>query len=286
MWDFSGDEFVFFFAACFAALVGALKWYVRVMVGRGAFAWGVGRAVLALAPLPPVLVVLVILNTLADPQFVVGHLDYILLFLVGGIAWVFWGTRAFTLLGYETPADVLERRNAASLVVLAAAMLGAGLAYAGSNVGGGPTIWTTLLPALVATATLVALGGVVEVATDTADAITIDRDLATALRTGALSVANGAILGRAMAGDWHEWPETFATFVQLGWPAAALTVAVAALNRSMRPTPHRPAPPAYLFGVVPAAVTLVIALTYVAALGMPEVAPSGPTPPASTEVER
>lgn len=285
MWDFDGDEFFFFVVAIIVAAIQATRWYAPLGFHRGSFRWDAGRIWLGLAPLLPLVVILIILNTLADPQFVVGHLDYILLFLVGGAAWVFVGTRVLAWLGFEQPDLLLEHRNAASLLALLGGMLGIGLAYAGSNIGGGPTIWTTILPAFTATAALLVLGAFLELLTDTADAITIDRDAAMGLRTGALFVANGAILGRAMAGDWSNWPETFSMFARLGWPAIVLTLIVAMLNRWMRPTPQRPTPAVYLLGFVPAVVLLVVAVGYVVMLGMPEIAPAPPQP-GTTQVQR
>jgi hypothetical protein len=281
MWDFSGDESLFFLVAAIGGVVGAWKWYAPLVVAaRSTFTWGAGRAALALLPLPSLGVILIILNTLADPQFVVGHLDYIILFLVGGAAWIFWGTRMLVLAGIEPATMALERRNLASLLATAGGMAGIALGYAGSNVGGGPTIWTTLVPAFVATLALFALAGVLELLTDTADAITLDRDAATGLRTGAMWLANGAVLGRAMAGDWSDWSETFATFARLGWPALVITATVAMLNRVARPTPQRPTAPLYMWGVVPAAAIVFAAGLYVVSLGCPDVAPApaGGTP--------
>jgi hypothetical protein len=233
-----------------------------------------------------------VLQTLADPAEVAGHSDYVTLFMIGAAAWIFGGTAALVLLGVEAPRGALERHNPASLAALVGGALGVTLAYAGSNIGAGPTIWTTLLPAFVATVTLLALGGVLELLTDTADAISIDRDDATGLRPGAVLAANGAILGRAMAGDWHDWPETFTTFARLAWPAVVLTLGVAVLNRALKPTPQRPRPPVATFGVAASAVIIVVGATYVAALGKPDVArpEPGPSPSkvsgAAPEVER
>jgi hypothetical protein len=270
VWDFSGDEQLFLCIAGIASMVGTWRWYAPLVLAHGPFAWASGRASLAFLPLPALMLVYVTLQTLADPAQVAGHADYVTLFMIAGAAWVLWGAAALPLIGLESSQDLLEHRNAASLVVLAGALAGITFAYAGSNIGAGPTIWPTLVPAVLATVTLFLLHGLLELLTDTADAICIDRDVATALRTGALVAANGAILGRAMAGDWHNWRETFGTFVRLGWPAVAMTIAVAILNRRFKPTTQRPAPPMLSFGLAPATLVVGAAAAYLVAVGMPD----------------
>jgi hypothetical protein len=149
------------------------------------------------------------------------------------------------------------------------------LAYAGSNVGNGPTIWTTLLPGLVATVILLGLWVMLELTGGARDAITIDHDLAAAVRVAGMLIGCGAILGRAMAGDWHGYGETWAEFIRLGWPVLPLVAFTAAMNRLSAPTPFRPHPPVLTAGVLPAAVLIALAGAYVIYLGVPEVAPVG-----------
>ena len=242
MWDFSGDEFFFFVVAGIVALVATVRWYYFVSRAKP-FRPSKVRPLLALVP--PILLVLLtgVLQTLTDPVWVVGRLDYSLLFVAGGIAWMFLGAAAFSLLGVSALDDVLERENEAAAVVVVGGMTGVMLAYAGSNVGNGPTIWTTLLPALVAALALLAAWGALEVLTDTAEAVTVERDPATGVRLGAFLACAGLVLGRAMAGDWYGWGDTFAEFVKLAWPVAAAIPVMVVLHHTVRPTVDRPFPP-------------------------------------------
>jgi hypothetical protein len=283
LWDFSGDEQIFLVMTGIAAAVGAVGWYAPLVKARRPFAWTLGRAVLGILPIPALLLIYLVLQTLADPEQVAGHADYVTLFMIAGAAWVFWAPVALPWVGLQGPRDLLERRNVASLVVSSGTVAGVTLAYAGSNIGAGPTIWTTIVPALAATAWLFLLQGLVELLCDTADTICIDRDSATGLRTAALFAANGAILGRAAAGDWHDWRETFETFVRVGWPAIVLSLLVASLNRSLKPTPRRPVPPRVTFGLAPAVLILAVAVVWLVIQGRPErsvlhVIPSGHRP--------
>ena len=286
MWDFSGDEVLFLVAAGIVALVTTVRWYY--FVGRAkTFRPSPPRLVLTFVPLALILVLITVLQTLADPVWVVGRLDYTLLFTAGGIAWMFLGASTFALLGVNVRDDALERNNDAASTVVAGGMAGMVLAYAGSNVGNGPTIWTTLLPAFVAALALLAAWAALEALTDTAEAITVERDVATGVRVGAFLACAGLILGRAMAGDFYTWGDTFVEFGKLAWPVAALVSVMVVLHHFMRPTVERPTPSIVASGLVPAAAVIAITVGYVLALGMPEVAPAGKyQEPGSQDVER
>lgn len=268
MWDFSGDEGFFLLAASIVSIVGAARYVAMVSLRR--FVPTSFRAILIATPIVSLVPTFIVLNTIADPVNVVGHPDYILLFMVGGVAWIVVSVELIRLLGFDSVGALLERRNPASLAVTVGATLGVSLAYAGGNVGYGPTIWTTLIPAHGATATLFALGGIL--ASDVSEAVTIDRDVATGVRTAALWIANGAILGRAMAGDFIDWSELWMTFFRRAWPALSLTLAMSAVHLIARPTPRRAKPSVREWGVIPGVVVLLAATVYVLSLGRPEVA--------------
>jgi uncharacterized membrane protein YjfL (UPF0719 family) len=169
----------------------------------------------------------------------------------------------------------MRGHNPSAAIAVAGGMVGVMSAYAGSNVGNGPTIWTTLIPALVATGVLLALWLTVELAGGAFEAITLDRDVAAGIRLAAFLVSAGAILGRAMAGDWSNWRSTFTEFAALAWPAALLVPAMTTMNRRYRPTPRKPVPEPGRRGVAPAVIMLALTAVYLAYLGMPEVAPAG-----------
>jgi len=270
-WDFSGDEVVFLLAAALVGLVGAALWYGRIARMRAARG---GRASkLILTPLPPLalLALLYVLQHWADPKYVVGQLDYILLFMAGGATWLWIAAGISALMGVSARDDALERGNTAAAITLCGALGGAIAIYAWCNVGAGPTIWTTIWPAAVATIVWAVLWSVVEATTHLSDAIAIDRDPASALRlTGGL-LAIGLVLGRGMAGDWTSWDSTFREFVRIGWVALPLAVAIIVLHYVLRPTPSRPRPGAISAGLLPAAILLSLAIAYVVAQGKPDI---------------
>jgi hypothetical protein len=222
--------------------------------------------------------------------YVAGKLDYTLLFTAGGIAWMFVSASAFAWLGVSAQDDALERGNLAASYTIAGGMSGVMLAYAGSNVGNGPTIWTTLLPAFVAAVAVFVTWSLLEFLTDTAEAITVERDAATGIRVGAYLACAGAVFGRAMAGDFDTlagYTGTIIDFGHLAWPAVALVPVMVVLHHVMRPSPTRPTPSIVSAGYIPAAALVALTLVYIVSLGRPYVAPAGEyDKPAAVEKER
>jgi uncharacterized membrane protein YjfL (UPF0719 family) len=276
MWDFSGDEFLFFWAAAAVAVVGTVR--AGLVMFRAAPLRPNARPKLALASVLAASLagLWLVLRNWADPASVAGDFDYELLFFFGGVAWLFVAARfAFPLLGMSVRHDAVERQNPAATVATCGGFVGVMLAYAQSNVGGGPTIWTTLVPALVATVALFVVWAFAEfMSGGISENVTIDRDVASGLRLAALLAAAGAVLGRAMAGDWTGWRDTFAEFARLGWPVVVLAAGAAIVHRICRPTPRRPLPGVFAFGVVPSVMLLAAAGFYLLALGAPHVAPA------------
>jgi uncharacterized membrane protein YjfL (UPF0719 family) len=270
-WDFDDDEVLFFLVAGILGAIGLVRWYWPLMRETRLGERISRRQLLALTPLLALAGLWFVLNRWADPTEVVGHLDYILLFMAGGLLWLAFTPCTLPLLGVSVRDDAIERENTASALVACGALLGATTIYAACNVGAGPTIWTTILPAIVATATWLVLWLIVELASGISEQIAIERDAAAGLRHAGWLLATALILGRAMAGDWTGWPDTSGAFRQLGWPAAALAVAVIPLHRALRPTPEQPKRSLFAAGFVPAAVFVAVALGYIIWLGPPDI---------------
>jgi uncharacterized membrane protein YjfL (UPF0719 family) len=273
MFDFSEDEWVFLLVACAGALAGAWRWYSTLMRVSPLSANAKSQVLLLLTPLASLVFLMLVLQTLADPVYVAGHIDYTLLFLAGGALWMFAAAEFFPLMGVSAQDDAMRRHNPAAAIAVSGGALGVMLAYAGSNIGNGPTIWTTLIPAFVATAVLLALWFIVELTGGSFEAITLDRDEAAGIRLAAFLICSGAILGRAMAGDWSGWNSTFSEFVILGWPAALLVPAMGMMNRRYAPSPQIPHPETGKCGITPAVLLIALTAIYLAYLGMPEVEP-------------
>ena len=142
------------------------------------------------------------------------HRIYHVLFILLGIAWVGISMNAMALLGIRIRQDAVERKNGAVIIAASGAILGQLLCYAGANIGGGETIWSTIIPAFAGTFTWFALWGLLELLSNVSEAIAIDRDVASGWRLGGVLIAMGLILGRAMAGDFHSAEETARDFLK------------------------------------------------------------------------
>jgi uncharacterized membrane protein YjfL (UPF0719 family) len=255
--DFDGDEWLFFGAAT-ASVVGLIVTYYLPLLSISSIKRASsGRFVLACLPLVALIPTCIVLQRWADPR-VVGHRDYVILFMLGGGMWIFVASRFLEVLGISIRDDAIERNNPAALVAVSGILLGVGIVYALANIGTGATIWTTLVPAFVATVVLLLMPLLIEfIGGAVADAITIDRDVASGLRLGGAVLGCSIMLGRAVAGVWTSWNGTWSDLAVRGWPAALIAIAAGVLQRMLRPTAQRPQPSILKFGAVPA--TLAVA---------------------------
>ena len=88
MWDFSGDEFLFFWAAAAVCLVGAVR--AGLVLFRAAPFGQRGRQKIALSAATLLCLggLYFVLQNWADPVSVAGHFDYVTLFMLGGAVWL------------------------------------------------------------------------------------------------------------------------------------------------------------------------------------------------------
>jgi len=266
-WDFDGDEAFFFFVAGIVGVFGFFNWYLQI-IRRARRVWaGHIRFLLAIAPMIAGAGLVFVLTHWADPKYVIDQLDYQLMFFAGGLMWVWLIGWMLPLFGMSPWDDGLERANPAAGMVSCGAILGAMAIYAGGNVGGGPTIWTTIFPAFVATVAWMLLWLFLELVTRSSDQIAIDRDFAGGFRLAGFLIAGGLILGRAIAGDWTSWDGTFRDALHLSWPLPILAISLIVLTFLNRPTPERPAPNVVTAGLIPALVFVAVAVGYLFLLG-------------------
>jgi hypothetical protein len=264
----SGDEIVVLLLGGVAAVAAWIGWYVPVARVRGFGVRTRGRGVMASAPPIAALLLFAVLKTAAahdvrdDPR-------YLLFYMVLGAAWVGLGTRLIPVLGISPRDDVLERGNRAASYTVAGALLALTLCFAGGNVGDGPGWWVVVFSAALATAALAVLWLVLDAMAAVTDAITVERDAAAGVRAAAFLIAIGAVLGRAVAGDWVSVAATLRDFAVYGWPVIAVLAAAVLLERGTRPTPARPQPPVGPYGVLPGTLYLAAAALYVYRLGVP-----------------
>ncbi|HET6247293.1 MAG TPA: hypothetical protein VFE47_06280 [Tepidisphaeraceae bacterium] len=274
VWDFSVDEGICLIVATAIVVVRFFPIFIPLFGARAARrgAWK-RRLALVLTILIALMILGAVLRYWADPVNVVGHLDYQILFFMCGFAWIILTITAMPIVGYSVRDDAIERDNPAAVAVACGAVLGFMLSFAGANIGYGPTIWTTLLPAMLAFGILFLAWLAFEFLTRAAEAVTIDRDIATGLRVAGLLVSCGAILGRTVAGDWMGWDALWRDLERFMWPVAGIVMLSVVFNVVAKPTPLRPSPPVFMMGVVPLLVCIALSAGFILHTGRPAALP-------------
>jgi hypothetical protein len=264
--DFSDDEGFVLFISGIAAAVFMLKWYAPLLTLSPLGRRRAPRITLAAAPIACLALLLPVLQHYGSHELRDDG-GYVLLFMLAGAAWLGLADITATLLGVSQRYDALDHRNRPAAIALAGAQLGITLAYAGANIGEGATIWMTFGPAAVVTLAWAAVWTTHQSLTNVADAVTIERDPASAWRLAGLLTAAGLILGRSVAGDYQSPDQTLADFARQGWPVLLLLCAATWLQRRHRPTAGRPRQPWFTRGMLLALAYLLAAAAYVACLG-------------------
>lgn len=267
-WDFSDDEVFCLLVSGVVGIVGFVQWVRGLSNVRTS---GAIHAGMALVPVACAAGLLWVLQYWADPVAVAGHADYVFLFMLVGFAWMTLLGAGLTAMGVSLRDDVLERQNKAAAVLWAGWMIGGMTLYAGANVGSGPTIWTTIAPAMVGTVLLMAGISVLGASWGMVDAVAIDRDVATGMRNTGVMMGMGLVIGRAAAGDWWSWGSTFADLLKLSWPAGVLLAAGLWMNKKWRPTAQRPRGNVVKMGLLPGAAMVGMALAWIVWLGPAEI---------------
>ena len=181
-------------------------------------------------------------------------------FVMGGALIIVFGVAALPLLGLSIRLDVVERRNKAVILVVCAAMIAVTICYAASNIGEGPDVSMTLVPAAVAIGTLFLLWLIAEALARFADAITIDRDLSSGIHLGAFLISAAFLLARGAAGDFVSWDATFHD--QLEWTKPTLLLLAVAVVVQYLTRPSLAKRNLFLHGVIPALLQLSVASVF------------------------
>jgi hypothetical protein len=242
-----------------------VPWYVSLFGPRGFGARPPAVRRVALAPLAALAVLWYVLRTMSsfdvqeDPR-------YLAMYLALGAAWTGLSVRLIPWFGLDARRDVAERRNDAAAVAIGGAVLGCALCFAGGNIGDGPGWWVVMLAALMASAGLFAIWGVVEQLGKVSEVVTIERDLAAGIRLAGVLIAAGLLLGRAVAGDWVSLDATIRDFVVTAWPVLPLAVMAVLVERLARPTVQQPSPSVGVWGAAPAFLYVGFAALYLLSL--------------------
>ncbi|MFN6461681.1 MAG: hypothetical protein RMZ41_007505 [Nostoc sp. DedVER02] len=176
---------------------------------------------------------------------------YLTFYLLMGATWVGIAVEAFLFCGLSVRDDAIERQNAAVSYGISGALIGITLCFAGGNIGDGPGWWVVAYSAMLSTGAWFLLWLVLEYFTQISEAIAIDRDRASGLRLAGFLVASGAILGRAVAGNWESFDATTIDFVRYGWPVIILAIAAIKVEKVCQPTAKQPSLPITSHGLIP-----------------------------------
>jgi hypothetical protein len=203
-----------------------------------------------------------------------GHLDQVFWLSLLGLVWLLVFSRLFSWLGLSIADDIIERRNPAALAGLGGAIIALALIYVGGSLGEGPSYWNNIFSAGLGTFGFFLLWFLFELFGRISASIAEERDLASGIRLCGCLLAEGLIIGRAVAGDWHSESATVHDFLQDGWPAAALCFFATGVEGLARPNRKSPVRPRFSYGLGPAFVYIAIATAWIYHLGRWEGMPS------------
>ena len=178
---------------------------------------------------------------------------YIFFYLAMGFGWTGLWNWLLPYLGLSFRDDALERDNDAAGLAIGGSLLGTVFAFAGANIGDGPGWWVVVFCAALGSGTIFLFWVIGAQMTRTCEFITIDRDMASGWRAAGFFISAGLILERAVAGNWHSAPATVSDFAAKGWPVLVVWGVALLFDVAFKPTPQRPAPDSFVFGVMPCA---------------------------------
>lgn len=282
----SDDEAAIFIVSGITAFIVWILWIVTTMSVSTMVSPPRHRKTLLLAPLASAAILYAVLRLLASSDVRESPL-YITFYEVMGLAWVGLTASIFIpFLGVSARDDAIERRNPAASTAIVGAFVGFTLAFAGGNIGDGPGWWVVVVCALLSTGGLILSWIFFERFSKVSEAITVDRDRSAGVRLAGLLVANGLVLGRAVAGDYLSFENTFSDFIRGGWPVIGLTAIAAAVERALKPSPEHPTRP-FSHGVFPWLAYVALAAGWLYVLGSPpDYYPTGGAPTLPVESSR
>ncbi len=258
---------LFFLLFAIVDLAFALHFY-RHLIGRSEMGSGpFARWVVGMTPVGCFAMLLAVLRNWADPEVRADSVLQTEFVIAWGCA-VLWAHLVGLLLGLDVLDYGVPGRNLAAVWAGVGLTIGVTLAAAGPNVGQGPTEATTLGPMFLAVGGLLAGWAGFTVLTGSVAAVAVERDVPSGVRTAALLVALGLILGRSVAGDWVSVESTLRDYLRQGLAPAATLLGVAAIIEFLvRPTVRRPVTSIARSGLSAAALDLGFAAAWLWHLG-------------------
>ena len=252
-------ETLVFFCSLGIALFAWFRWYMFVFLFRDYVPIRASRGLMSLAPILSTAVLLIVLLTLSSSD-VKDSPTYIAFYLLMGVAWLGLAILFMPFAGLSARDDAIERHNPGAAYAICGALVGLMLCFAGGNIGNGPGWWVVVYSAGLATIALFVVWIVLQMVTQISDTITIGRDAAAGLRLAGFLIGAGLVLGRAVAGDWYGYGETFVDFIRYGWPVLVIALIAIVVEMLVRPTVQRPFGPALTYGMLPGIFYVVLAL--------------------------
>jgi len=159
---------------------------------------------------------------------------YTFFYMAMGAAWLRLVVWAAGCLDFVMGDDWIERGNPAAAISGSGLLLGAMAAFAGGNIGDGPGWWVVVFSAGLATGTMFLCLACMNLAADVIERITVGRDVALAVRTGAFLLMAGVISGRAVAGDWVSVDATMRDYLANVWPLLGIAASLCVFERVFR----------------------------------------------------
>lgn len=247
----SPDEVMAMLVCGAIAAFGWSRWYWRTAMATTLGSTHSVRLPVYMTPLVCAVLLYLILRHFASED-VRDSAVYLAFYEIMGAAWLMLSVAILPVLGISVRDDAVERRNPAAVYATTGGMLGFTLCFAGANIGDGPGWWVVVFCGALASCALLGLWALIEVWTDLADSVTVERDEATGLRIGAFLLAAGAILGRSVAGNWTSAAAAVSDFASLAWLALPLTATALILERLLEPNQSRRGLSSLTYGVLPA----------------------------------
>ena len=218
-------ELIVFLGSGFFMVKFLIEWYrplIRMWPpGRG----GLQKVVLQVLPPAALGMILFTLRVLASFD-VIGDFFYLLLYVLLGMAWIYFGlwlmTRLFDLSWLD---DAIYRDNKAAMVTVCGGFLAITLIYAGANIGDGPGWWCVIFAGGLGLLGWILLARLIDdIGGRVFERITVGRDRGCGIRMGGYLLGSGIVLARASAGDWTSFSATVVEFAA-GWPVLILAAA-------------------------------------------------------------
>ena len=215
----SGSEFILGAGSLALTVLFFYRWY---RFAGGMFLTGRHAAIpIALGALPLAALAIIARALQSMAAYDVTGL-WELFYILVGLAWLYLSLELmFAFFDLSWLDDALWRNNPAAAIAVIGAGLGITLTYAGANIGDGPGWWCVFLAGGLGWVVWMGLAALADRVARVFHRITVERDVACAVRTGCYLLASGLILGRACAGDWTSYPQTIVEFAD-GWPVLPL----------------------------------------------------------------